>query len=141
MSRKLKEIRRILTEHDVRGPRGALVAIEVALNSKNPNPEKKVKPLITATLTQTGNGEGEVEVITAEGFTPKHLIALIESLNHFGNEKFGECPGCEKCQPELEGTNPLALDPAFLEVLRGIAAKLKASRTNNPSQPTKKEGE
>jgi len=140
MSRKLKEIRRILTEHDVRDPRGALVAIEVALNSKNPNPEKKVKPLITATLTQTGNGEGKVEVVTAEGFEPKHLIALIESLNHFGNEKFGECPGCEKCQPELEGEE-VKLDPAFLEVLRGIAAKLKASRTNNPSQPTKKEGE
>jgi len=134
MSRKLKEIRRILTEHDVRDPRGALGAIEVALNSKNPNPEKKVKPLITATLTQTGNGQGEVEVVTAEGFGPKPLIALIESLNHFGNEKFGECPGCEKCQPELEGEE-VKLDPAFLELLRGIAAKLKASRTN------KKEGE
>ena len=134
MSRKLKEIRRILTEHDVRDPRGALVAIEVALNSKNPNPVKKVKPLITATLTQTGNGQGEVEVVTAEGFGPKHLIALVESLNHFGNEKFGECPGCENCQPELEGKEP-KLDPAFLEVLRGIAAKLKASKAN------KKEGE
>ena len=140
MGRKLKEIRSILTEHDVRDPRGALVAVEVALNSKNPNPEKKVKPLITATLTQTGNGEGEVKVITGEGFEPKHLIALIESLNRFGNEKFGECPGCENCQPELEGEK-VKLDPAFLEVLRGIAAKLKASRTNNPSQPTKKEGE
>ncbi len=134
MSRKLKEIRRILTEHDVRDPRGALGAIEVALNSKNPNPEKKVKALITATLTENSDRTGEVKVITGEGFEPKHLIALIESLNHFGNEKFGECPGCENCQPELEGKE-LKLDPAFLEVLRGIAAKLKASRTN------KKEGE
>ena len=134
MSRKLKEIRRILTEHDVRDPRGALGAIEVALNSKNPNPEKKVKPLITATLTENSDRTGEVKVVTAEGFTLKHLIALIESLNHFGNEKFGECPGCENCQSELEGEE-VKLDPAFLEVLRGIAAKLKASQAN------KKEGE
>lgn len=134
MSRKLKEIRRILTEHDVRDPRGALGAIEVALNSKNPNPEKKVKPLIAATLTQTGNGQGEVAVVTAEGFGPKHLVTLIDTLGEFGNEKFGECPGCENCQPELEGEE-VKLDPAFLEVLRGIAAKLKASQAN------KKEGE
>ena len=125
MSRKLKEIRRILTEHDVRDPRGALVAVEQTLNSKNPNPVKKVKPLITASLTKTGKGQGEVEVLTAEGFKVKHLIALIESLNHFGNEN---------CQPELEDKE-LKLDPAFLEVLRGIAAKLKAAQAN------KKEGE
>ncbi len=134
MSRKLKEIRRILTEHDVRDPRGALAAVEQTLNSKNPNPEKKVKPLITATLTEHSGAAGEVKVVTGEGFEPKHLIALIESLNHFGNEKFGECPGCENCQPELEGKE-LKLDPAFLEVLRGIAAKLKATQAN------KKEGE
>lgn len=130
MSRKLKEIRRILTEHDVRDPRGALVAVEQTLNSKNPNPVKKVKPLITASLTKTGNGQGEVAVVTAEGFGPKHLVTLIDTLGEFGNEKFGECPGCENCQP----TGNADISPITVELLRDIVAKIKAA------QP-KKEGE
>ncbi len=136
MGKKLDEIRHILKEHDVRDPRGALVAISNVLIADIIK-DKAAKPLITAQLFANVDGKGgevHVTINKARPIEPKHLVTLIDALGEFGNEKFGECPGCENCQPELEGKE-LKLDPAFLEVLRGIAAKLKVTQAN------KKEGE
>ena len=94
---RIKQIKRILKDWDVRDPRGALDAIKEVTDQPKPAAEKPTKPLLEMTLTRFGN-----KVVCAVKFDPNnlkpiHVVKTIESLKDFGNDVFGgECddPNC-----------------------------------------------
>lgn len=154
MSKKLAEIKRILRDHPVTDPRGALDAIEGAIKTKSP--VKKVRPLLVAKLTANAEGTGgEIEVIVSrkQQFVPNHLRTLIMGLNEFGNERFGGCgeADCEACNPTAETGKPFdqadldrnqELAQMFAKIGAVIRAKLEAkvavdNAKSNPEKDSK----
>jgi hypothetical protein len=102
MSFKLKEIKRILKEHDVRDPRGCLLAIEKVVFQKNP--EKKIKPVLVLTVTDHDN-HGEVEIKSRKDIQPRAVALAIDGLRELANRKSaesGECKGCSDLPPVKE---------------------------------------
>ena len=100
---RIKQIKRILKEHDVRDPRGALQAIADVIAQPKPDP---IKPLLQLQLVRTGEKQATSEVkCDRENLKPTHLGFAIESLNDFGNDLFGACddPNCP-----VHGTNAVA---------------------------------
>lgn len=82
MSRKLDLIKRIVQEHPVTDPRGAMEAIENVLDSKNPNPVKKPKPLLTLRLEQLANNTVAVAIkCDKDNIKPKHIDMLHSSID------------------------------------------------------------
>ena len=94
---RIKQIKRILKDWDVRDPRGALDAIKEVTDQPKPAAEKPAKPLLEMTLNRFGN-----KVVCAVKFDPNnlkpiHVAKTIESLKDFANDVFsGECddPNC-----------------------------------------------
>lgn len=92
----IKQIKRILKEHDVRDPRGALQAIEQVV--AQPKAEKPAT-VLTLSLIRTGSKTMECIIKTdPEQLLPRHVVAAQDILQQFGEEKFGgecndpECP-------------------------------------------------
>lgn len=110
---RIKQIKRILKEHDVRDPRGALAAIEqVAFQPKAEKPEQ-VEPLLTLTMTRTGKNTMEAAVrFDKENLQPRHVTKAIESLQDFGNDVFGECNDPD-CPVHGENAKPTSLNELF----------------------------
>ena len=95
---RIKQIKRILKDWDVRDPRGALDAIKEVTDQPKPAAEKPAEPLLQLVLTKTGPNSAAVTVkYDRKNLNPIHVIKVIESLNDFGNDVFGgECddPNC-----------------------------------------------
>lgn len=95
---RIKQIKRILKEHDVRDPRGALQAIEQVVSQPKAEKPETTKPLLQMALIKTGPKTLEIAVqFDRDNLQPRHLVKAIESLNEFGNDVFGgECddPTC-----------------------------------------------
>jgi hypothetical protein len=94
---RIKQIKRIIAEHDVRDPRGALFAIEEVLKQKKPKAEAQAKPLFNMTLDRVGNKTVCTIQFDREKLKPGHVVKAIDLLNEFGSDVFGgECddPDC-----------------------------------------------
>lgn len=95
---RIKQIKRILKEHDVRDPRGALQAIEQVVSQPKAEKPETTKPLLQMALIKTSPETLEIAVqFDRDNLQPRHLVKAIESLNEFGNDVFGgECddPNC-----------------------------------------------
>jgi hypothetical protein len=94
---RIKQIKRILAEHDVRDPRGALQAIATVVEQKKPAAEKPPKPLFNMTLDRVGNKTTCTIQFDREKLEPGHVVKGIDLLNKFGSDVFGgECddPDC-----------------------------------------------
>lgn len=95
---RIKQIKRIIAEHDVRDPRGALFAIEEVLKQKKPAADKQPpKPLFNMTLDRVGNKTTCTIQFDREKLKPGHVVKAIDLLQEFGSDVFGgECddPDC-----------------------------------------------
>ena len=86
---RIKQIKRILKDHDVRDPRGALQAIEEVLKQKKPAAEKPTKPLINMTLDRVGNKTTCTIEFDREKLKPGNVVKAIDLLQQFGSDVFG----------------------------------------------------
>lgn len=94
---RIKQIKRILKEYDVRDPRGALQAIATVVEQKKPEADKPAKPLFNMTLDRKGNKTVCTIQFDREKLKPGHVVKAIDLLNEFGSDVFGgECddPDC-----------------------------------------------
>jgi hypothetical protein len=91
MGRKLDLIKRIVSEHPVTDPRGALLAIEKVFASKL---AKKPAPLLSLVVEQVGPSKIAVAIKHNKlKLEPKHLDMVVESLGSFAADTFG-VTGC-----------------------------------------------
>jgi hypothetical protein len=97
MSKKLEAIKRILKEHDVRDPRGALQAIEGVLSTKS----EGVKPILKLEVIDYGD-RGEVHIKSHKQIEPKHVGLAIDGLRELAVKKNKECRECEGKPPVKE---------------------------------------
>jgi hypothetical protein len=106
MSSKLKEIKRILKEHDVRDPRGCLRAIEDVINSERSGP----KPVLKLEVIDHGH-RGELIVKSLKTIEAKHVGLAIDGLRELAINKAAECEeGCRRscwptCSPSSRPSN------------------------------------
>lgn len=127
-SSKLKEIKAIVRDFDVRDPRDALFAIEQVLKAKVTG---KQKPVFKVEVFD----QGEVLKVDVSGrrtVKPKHTLCAIKAIKQFIAEKQKGCD-CPECQAERaaktdkpEQDVPFDADGAF----NGLIAGLRASGLN-----------
>ena len=95
-SSKLKQIKQIVRDHDVRDPNGAMLAIEKVLDAKSPT--KKQKPVFKVEVFD----QGEVIKVDVSGLRtakPKHVKCAVKAIKQFIAEKQKDCD-CPACQAE-----------------------------------------
>jgi hypothetical protein len=95
MSLKLKEIKRILKEHDVRDPRGALQAIEGVINTERGYP----KPIFKLEVIDHGD-RGECRYKSGKDIEPKHLGLAIDTIRDLAVKKAKERG--DECKPPIK---------------------------------------
>jgi len=94
MSRKLDLIKRIVAEHPVSDPNGALQAICDVLASKNPKPDN----LLTLTVDQISPDKVAVSIkFNRKKLQGKHIDMVHSSIDQFADDTFGSA--CEDCDP------------------------------------------
>ena len=103
---RIQQIKRVLKEADVRDPRGALIAIEQIVKTKNP--EKKIEPAIKLEVIDHGE-RGELRIRTIKKLEAKHIGLAIDGLRDVAAEKLREriegdagCEGCGAASPVKE---------------------------------------
>ena len=116
---RIKQIKRILKDQDVRDPRITLGAIErVLAQPKADTP----KPILTLTLTRTDKRTLAVVIKSnSEVLEAKHVVAAMESLDEFGQENFGQCddPDCPVHGAEAKRTTAEPLKEALNKIRKG----------------------
>jgi len=106
---RIKQIKRILTNSDVRDPRAALIAIEAIVVAKEAEPAKKLKPVFSIHVYDHGNGDISValEAKNEDKVKPSHGYAAIKALHSYADkraqaeikEKISPQEGCNGCNP------------------------------------------
>ena len=86
---KLKQIKRIVKDHPVTDPRGAMLAIEMTLAQKNP--ERKVRPNFRVDVYETDTGF-DVKIKGCDGLRPCHAKAAQQAIKDFIAQK-GQAEG------------------------------------------------
>jgi len=100
MLNKLKEIKRILKEHDVRDPRACIQSIENIAFQKNP--EKKVKPALRVDVIDDGEGVMEVKMCgVEEDVLPRHVGAAMKMLSAYALKRAETVATKPECNPTL----------------------------------------
>ena len=74
---RIKQIKRILKDHDARDPRGALLAIEQVVAQKNTNPRK---PVAVIKVFDQPEGKGQLKSQVEIKYSERHL-----EPRHLGN--------------------------------------------------------
>ena len=77
---KLKQIKRIVKDHPVTDPRGAMLAIEMTLAQKNP--ERKVRPNLRVDVFETNDGF-DVKIMGCDDRRPCHVKAAQQAIKDF----------------------------------------------------------
>ena len=117
---RLKQIKKIVKEHDVRDPRGALAAIEQVLAQPKEAKDKGPTPILKLSLVRTNSAVlGCVIKTDPEQLQPKHVTVAIESLIEFGNEKYGSS-GCDDPDCPVHGT----VAPVSSDALKDLFDKI-----------------
>ena len=112
---KLKQIKRIVKDHPVTDPRGAMFAIEMTLAQKNP--ERKVRPNFRVDVYETDTGF-DVKIKGCDGLRPCHAKAAQQAIKDFIAQK-GQAEG------ELDPEHKARIERAAT-TLSDIFAKLNA---------------
>ena len=104
MSNKLEQIKRILKEYPVTDPRGAMLAIEVVIETKPLH--KKAKPVLRVDVFDKGTGVMDVIMFGSgpeENLEPKYVGAVIKAMKSYAAKRAEQaCEGCDECV-EKEG--------------------------------------
>lgn len=115
---RIKQIKRILKEHDVRDPRGALNAIEQVVKQPKSIPlteadKPAAEPLLQLALVRTGPKTVTVTVkFDRDNLAPRHVVKVIESLEQFGSDTFGG-EQCDDPNCPVHGTGATDLGELF----------------------------
>ena len=130
---RIKQIKRILKDHDVRDPRDALLAIEqVVAQPKVEKSEQVVegnKPLLQLVLVKTGDKKINVAVkFDSQNLTPRHLGKVIDSLHEFGNDVFGGECNDPNCPVHGTGAEPADLGELFKKFEQAAIAEAKKGK-------------
>ena len=124
---RIKQIKRILKEHDVRDPRGALKAIEQVVAQPKAAAEKPTKPLLQLVLTGAGDKMLNLAVkFDPNNLKPDHVVRVINLLQEFSNDTFGgECndPNCP-----VHGTGATDLGELFEKFEQAAIAEAQKKR-------------
>jgi hypothetical protein len=96
---RIKQIKRILKDGDVRDPRGALAAIEQVLAAKPARTEPK--PVIKLEVIDHGD-RGELRIKSHKQIEPKHIGLAIDGLRDLAIKKTRECNECKGKPPVKE---------------------------------------
>lgn len=125
---KLKEIKAIVRDFDVRDPRGAMFAIEQVLDAEISG-TKKQKPVFKVEVFD----QGEVIKVDVSGLRtakPKHVKCAVKAIKQFIAEKQKDCD-CPACQAERAAkTGEQAVQPGDGSELGELLAGLRASGLN-----------
>lgn len=128
MSIKLKQIAAILANHDVRDPRGALLAIEKVVAQPKAKKPKAPKPLLQLALVKTGPKTGTVTVkFDRDNLKPSHVVKVIESLEQFGSDTFGD-EQCDDPNCPVHGTGATDLGELFKQFEEVFDGRRKEDR-------------
>ena len=125
---RIKQIKRILKDHDVRDPRGALKAIEqVVEQPKAEQPTEGNKPLLQMVLVKTGDNKLNVAVkFDNKNLTAGHLAKVIDAMNEFGNDVFGS--ECDDPDCPVHGTGATDLGKLFEKFEQAAIAEAQKKR-------------
>ena len=125
---RIKQIKRILKEHDVRDPRGALQAIaKVVEQPKTEQPTEGNKPLLQMVLVKTGENKLNVMVkFDNKNLTAGHLAKVIDAMNDFGNDVFGS--ECDDPDCPVHGTGATDLGELFEKFEQAAIAEAQKKR-------------
>lgn len=104
---RIKQIKRILKDHDARDPRGAILAIIDVIEQPKAKPKAKINPDLTpkpvATIRVFDNPKGNKALksvvaidYNGEQIEPRHLAAAFTATRELGDELFGG--DGEKCE-------------------------------------------
>jgi hypothetical protein len=85
---KLEQIKDVMRNHDVRDPRGAVLAIASILDAKSLAP-KEPKPSLSIKVFELDGDEIRVTLKRAEGIDPAVVLAARESIDQFRQQEFG----------------------------------------------------
>lgn len=125
---KLKEIKAIVRDFDVRDPKGAMIAIEGVINAEISG-TKKQKPVFKVEVFD----QGEVIKVDVGGrrtAKPKHVKCAVKAIKQFIAEKQMDCD-CPACQAERAAkTGEPAVQPGDGSKLGELLASLRASGLN-----------
>lgn len=109
---RIKQIKRILKDHDVRDPRGALQAIEQVVAQKNTDPRK---PVAVIKVFDQPEGKGSLKSrVEIEYFKhrlePRHLKAAIIATKASGDDIWGgpDEAQCDDPNHPVHGTELLS---------------------------------
>ena len=88
---RIKQIKRILKDHDVRDPRGALQAIEQVVKQKSTDPRK---PVAVIKVFDQPEGKGQLKSQVEIGYSkrrlePRHLKGAIIATQACGDDIWG----------------------------------------------------
>lgn len=129
MSRKLDLIKRILIDHPVTDPRGALMAIEKVLATKNPKPDN----LLTLRLNQADSGRYQVAIkFNRKKLQGKHINVINNSIDRFAEDTFG--PPCEDCNPIKEMVKGDRVATTVGELLKQFEADARNATRIDPKK-------
>lgn len=95
---KLKQIKRIIKDHPVTDPRGAMLAIETVVEQENP--ERKVRPNFRVDVFETDDGF-DVKIKGCDDLRPCHVKAAQQAIKDFIAKKIAE-QDAERGQAEGE---------------------------------------
>ena len=114
MSLKLKEIKRILKEHDVRDPRGALLAIEQVISRKS-----VTKQVLKLEAIDHGD-RAALHIKSLKNIEPKHVRLAIDGLRELADRKAAQCEAgeCATCTDR----------PPVKELLANLFAQFEAEQ-------------
>lgn len=84
---KLKQIKNVVRNFDVRDPRGAMEAIEHILKAESLVP-KEPKPVLTIKVFDNGT-QIDVNLKHIDAIDPAIVLAAKEAINQFGQSRFG----------------------------------------------------
>lgn len=125
-SSKLKEIKAIVRDFDVRDPRGALFAIEQVLKAEVTG---KQKPKFRVSVFDDGPFI-RVDVDDLKTAKPRHVKCAVKAITQFITEKRKDCdsPVCQAERAAKTGEQDVQFDGEA--AFAGLIAGLKASGLN-----------
>lgn len=105
---RIKQIKNIIHNTDVRDPRAALIAIEKVLQEPKPKKPKKesVAPaILQLTLVKLADSTTGCAVsFDPDQLKPAHVITALTALDEFGQDKFGTSTQCDDPDCPVHGT-------------------------------------
>ena len=117
---RIKQIKRVLTNSDVRDPRAALIAIEAIVVAKEAGTTKKLKPCLVGNVYDHGNGDLSVtlEARNEDKVEAHHAKALITAVRSYALARAEKLSAQQGCSGGCEAPARASIDKQFEQDIR-----------------------